>query len=137
MSAPSHIFVYGTLRAKSAHPMAKRLRRQARLIGHGYAPGRLYDLGWYPAAVFDENEVCTILGDVFAVKSGGHLLSELDAYEAGNPNYTRCALNVRLHDGRNVTAWAYGMHAAPRARLIPSGDFLSHWSGKQRRPKSS
>ena len=40
MSEPSHIFVYGTLRADSDHPMAQRLCSQARLVGKGTVPGR-------------------------------------------------------------------------------------------------
>ena len=45
---PEHIFVYGTLRAESAHPMAHRLRVGARHIGKGSTPGLLYDFGSWP-----------------------------------------------------------------------------------------
>ncbi len=134
-NAPSHIFVYGTLRADSDHPMARRLRAHATLVGKGRAKGRLYDLGWYPAATFDENETRSILGDVFAMTPGERLLVELDAYEAGNPSYVRCALEVRFDDGSRVLAWAYGMVEPPNGRLIPGGDFLTHWRSKRRRRK--
>ena len=134
MSEPSHIFVYGTLLADSTHAMARRLRSQARLVGKGRAPGRLYDMGWYPAAFFDEREKYSVLGDVFALKPGARLLAELDAYEFGNPNYLRSPLRVSLFDGRQMAAWAYGFARAPNARLIPGGDFISHWTAKRRPP---
>jgi len=134
MNEPSHIFVYGTLRADSDHPMARRLCARARLVGKGTAPGRLYDCGWYPAAMFDESEKRRIVGDVFALRPGSRLLAELDAYEAGDPNYARTPLEVTLVDGGTVTAWAYGVKKAPNARLIPSGDFIAHWNTKSPRP---
>jgi gamma-glutamylcyclotransferase (GGCT)/AIG2-like uncharacterized protein YtfP len=134
MSEPSHIFVYGTLRSESDHPMARRLCARARLVGKGTVPGRLYDLGWYPAAMFDASEKRRILGDVFALKAGDRLLAELDAYEAGDPNYARTPLEVTLADGGTVTAWAYGVTKAPNARLIHSGDFIAHRNAKTPRP---
>ena len=134
MSDPRHIFVYGTLRAESDHPMARRLSARARHVGKGSVRGRLYDLGWYPAAMFDESEKRHILGDVFALKPGGKLLAELDAYEAGDPNYERVPLQVTLLDGGTVTAWAYGVTEAPNARIIPSGDFVAHRNAKTPRP---
>lgn len=134
MTEPTHIFVYGTLRSGSGHPMARRLSSQARLVGKGSVPGRLYDMGWYPAAMFDADEKRLIVGDVFALASGGRLLAELDAYEAGDPNYARTSLRVKLADGGTVTAWAYGVREAPKARLIQSGDFIAHRNAKTPRP---
>jgi len=134
MSEPTHIFVYGTLRSESDHPMARRLCARARLVGKGSVPGRLYDLGWYPAAMFDEGEKRRIVGDVFALKPGSRLLAELDAYEAGDPNYARVPLQVKLADGGTVTAWAYGVTQEPSARLIQSGDFIAHRTAKTPRP---
>jgi len=134
MNEPAHIFVYGTLRSESDHPMARRLLSQARLVGKGSAPGRLYDLGWYPAAMFDAGEKRRVIGDVFALKSGGRLLAELDAYESGDRFYARLHLEVKLADGGTITAWAYGVSEAPKARLIQSGDFIAHRNAKTPRP---
>lgn len=134
MSDPDHIFVYGTLRPESDHPMARRLSSQARHVGKGSVPGRLYDMGWYPAALFDGNERCRIIGDVFAIPSASRLLAELDAYEAGDPNYARAVLDVNLANGGSVAAWAYGVRDVPNARLIPSGDFIAYRNAKARRP---
>jgi gamma-glutamylcyclotransferase (GGCT)/AIG2-like uncharacterized protein YtfP len=134
---PSHIFVYGTLRPGSGHPMGRRLSTQARLLGKGRVPGRLYDMGWYPAAVFDEEEKRLIVGEVFALAPGSRLIAELDDYEAGDPNYARNVLQVKLADGGTVAAWAYGVRETPKARLIPSGDFIAHRSAKTPRPVRS
>ena len=137
MSDPNHIFVYGTLRADSDHPMARRLAAQARHVGKGHAPGRLYDCGWYPAAIFNESEKRLVVGDVYALKPGGKLLAELDAYEAGGPDYGRKPLAVRLTDGRTILAWAYSVTTAPSSKVIHSGDFIAHKAGKASRPTRS
>lgn len=134
MSDPGHIFVYGTLRQGSNHPMAKRLSAQARHIGKAHAPGHLYDMGWYPAALFDENAAARIVGDVFALPRGGRLLAEIDAYEAGDPNYERIVLQVSVAGAGRIAAWAYGVASPPSPRIIPGGDFLAHWNAKTRRP---
>ena len=134
MSDPEHIFVYGTLRSESDHPMARRLCAQARLVGKGSVSGRLYDCGWYPAAMFDDSETRRIVGDVFALKLGAKLLAELDDYEAGDPNYARVPIEVTLLNGGMVLAWAYGVKQPPNTRLIPSGDFIVHRNTKSPRP---
>ena len=134
MTVPTHIFVYGTLRAGHDHPMARRLAMGARHVGTARVRGRLYDCGWYPAALFDESEARHIVGDVYALKPGGRLLAELDAYEAGDPNYARAPLEVALAGGSKILAWAYGVTKAPNARLIPSGDFIAHRNARKPRP---
>ncbi len=134
MSDPEHIFVYGTLRADSDHPMARRLCLQARLVGKGIVPGRLYDMGWYPAAMFDGSEKRVVVGHVFALKPGGRLLAELDDYESGDPNYVRETVEVSLDDGRKIKAWAYGVKQPPNTRIIQGGDFIVHRNAKTPRP---
>ena len=134
MNESAHIFVYGTLCSGSGHPMARRLTSQARLLGKGSVPGRLYDMGWYPAALFDRDEKRLIVGDVFALAPDSRLLVELDDYEAGDPNYARSPIEVSLADGGTVIAWAYGVREAPKARLIPGGDFIAHRNAKMPRP---
>ena len=114
--------------------MARRLSSQARLVGKGSVPGRLYDMGWYPAAMFDGCEKRLIVGDVFALAPGGRLLAELDIYEGGDPNYARMAVQVKLANGGTVAAWAYGVREAPNARLIQSGDFIAYRNAKTPRP---
>jgi len=122
-----HIFVYGTLRSESTHPMASRLRAGAKLIGKGKTAGLLYDLGAYPGAVFAQNERRCVIGEVFRLSENKRLLADLDRYEgitgADDDMWRRLLVEVGLDHGEFVKAWAYGLKAMPRARVIGSGDF--------------
>jgi gamma-glutamylcyclotransferase (GGCT)/AIG2-like uncharacterized protein YtfP len=126
---PDHLFVYGTLRAGSAHPMAHRLRVGARLIGRGSTPGLLYDFGDHPGAIFDPTARYRVVGDVFELKAGPRLLADLDRYEgfAGTDAdfFRRIAVEIALERGGAVEAWTYCLLQAPRARLIGTGDFIA------------
>ena len=126
---PEHLFVYGTLRAGSIHPMAHRLRVGAKLIGRGSAPGMLYDFGDHPGAVFTRDSKYRVIGDVFELKAGPRLLADLDRYEGftggDDDMFRRIAIEVTLDKGGKVEAWTYGLAEAPRARLIGTGDFIA------------
>jgi gamma-glutamylcyclotransferase (GGCT)/AIG2-like uncharacterized protein YtfP len=126
---PDHLFVYGTLRAGSSHPMAHRLRVGARHVGRGSTAGSLYDFGEYPGAVFDPDAKYRVIGDMFELKAGPRLLADLDKYEgvSGSDDdlYRRIAIEVSLDQGGTVEAWAYGLKQTPRARLIGTGDFIA------------
>jgi hypothetical protein len=108
------------------HPMARRLRTQAKFIGKASTPGLLYDFGAYPAALFASDAKSRVIGDVFALGSHGRLLSELDAYEGSDPLYERMIIEVELAKGGAVEAWAYGLREPPKAKPIASGDFIAH-----------
>jgi gamma-glutamylcyclotransferase (GGCT)/AIG2-like uncharacterized protein YtfP len=129
---PDHLFVYGTLRADSGHPMARRLRAGARHIGAGSASGSLYDFGDHPGAVFALNSRYRVKGDVFRLRSNPHVLTDLDRYEgvSGDDDsdeafFHRIVIEVKLDKGETVEAWAYALKETPRARLIGSGDFIA------------
>lgn len=135
---PDHLFVYGTLRAGSVHPMANRLRAGAKLVGRGSTPGLLYDFGSYPGAVFAPAERHRVIGDVFELRAGPRLLADLDKYEGVVPTedeerefpeaqgmFHRIAVEVKLDKGGSVQAWTYALKESPRARLIGSGDFIA------------
>ncbi len=133
MPMPIHLFVYGTLRRASRHPMARRLGAQGRLIGEGEAQGVLYDLGAYPGALFDPASAQRVVGEVYALQASDPLLRAIDAYEgcaegeATNSGFRRIPLKVTLPGGRQLEAWSYGLAARPpRARPIPSGDWIAH-----------
>ncbi len=135
---PSHLFVYGTLRAGSSHPMARRLAPRARLIGTGTARGTLYDLGTYPGAVFGPEHASAVVGDVFAFNAGDRFLGELDAYEGTAEDedgamYEKILVEVRLDGGRTVPAMTYALRRPPpRAKAIRAGDWMAHL--RSRRP---
>jgi gamma-glutamylcyclotransferase (GGCT)/AIG2-like uncharacterized protein YtfP len=145
---PEHLFVYGTLRAESAHPMAHRLRVGARHIGKGRAPGLLYDFGSWPGAFFALEERYRVIGSVFALRPNSRLLTDLDKYEGVIPAngeerefpeaeglFHRIAIEVALDKGGSVEAWTYGLKQPPRARLIGTGDFIA--DRRLRAPKAA
>ena len=126
--APDHILVYGSLlsRCRGSLGAAERrhLRLNARLVGWGTIPGRLHDLGSYPAALFAIRETSNshsggrlgerVHGEVWRLRSARGLLAKLDAYEdAGGqePEYARVPVLVTLASRpgrpRTVAAWAY------------------------------
>lgn len=137
-SMPQHLFVYGTLRSEFPHPLAHRLKTQAKLVGLGSAPGVLYDFGWYPGAMFKADARTRVIGEVYVLKNTERLLAQLDHYEGtaepGNP-FQRVPIKVRLDRGGTVDAWTYAMIEPPeRRRPIETGDFIRHHRRRGQRP---
>ncbi len=130
MSNP-YLFVYGSLRRDSAHPMAALLAARARLVGAARAPGRLYDLGEYPGMTAPAAADEWVRGDVYELTDAEGLLRTLDRYEGCDPDEPEGALFARLptaatfDDGSTLTTWAY-FYGGPLegARPIPSGDYF-------------
>ncbi len=127
-----YLFVYGTLRAGTGHPMAQMLSARARLVGPGWAAGRLYDLGDYPGMVVPTAVGERVRGDVYELDEAAVMLAALDAYEGcaeGDPQpwgFARRLTAVALDGGGELQAWAYEYHGPlDGARFIPSGDYLT------------
>lgn len=75
-------------------------------------PGRLYDLGTYPAAVYDKSAPTWICGELYSITNAALLLPELDRYEGiedlpGHPAEYRRAVVEVLCDGSSVLCWTY------------------------------
>ncbi|HVQ11352.1 MAG TPA: gamma-glutamylcyclotransferase family protein [Methyloceanibacter sp.] len=135
---PQHLFVYGTLRSEFPHPLARRLKAQAKLVGKGSTPGVLYDFGWYPGAKFEADSRSRVIGEVFSLKNAERLLAELDHYEGtaepGNA-FRRVPVKVRMDGGRTVDAWSYEMgDSTARRRPIEGGDFIHYRRLRDPRP---
>ncbi|MCI0465043.1 MAG: gamma-glutamylcyclotransferase [Gemmataceae bacterium] len=126
-----YLFVYGTLRRESAHPLAALLAARARLVGAGRAPGRLYDLGAYPGMTAVAAPQEWVRGEVYELTDPEALLAMLDHYEGCDPDepeqslFARLPAAVTLEDGSALTAWAY-FYRGPLegAQPIPSGDYF-------------
>ncbi|MGM9512157.1 gamma-glutamylcyclotransferase family protein [Larkinella sp. GY13] len=101
-----HLFVYGTLLSASKHPMAQDLRQKAQLLGPAFFPGRLYDLGTYPGAVYDPIAQTNVYGEVYSFTESVWKREQetLDDYE-GN-EYVRAIVPVQTDDGL-VDCWMY------------------------------
>ena len=106
----SRLFVYGTLRSDSGHPMHDVLAAGAVLVGRGVVEGDVVDLGEYPGLVLER--AGTTAGEVWELHDET-LLDRLDAYEGIGPDaevqeaYERVRIDVRLADGRTLDAWTY------------------------------
>lgn len=118
------VFVYGTLRSGSRHPMARLLRRHARQLGQGTVTGRLYRLGHYPGAIPVTDPRHRVKGDLYRLKTGARwLVARLDAYEG--TEYTRTRIRV-VGERHRVMAWIYVLRRQPDPRnLIVGGDWLA------------
>jgi gamma-glutamylcyclotransferase (GGCT)/AIG2-like uncharacterized protein YtfP len=104
------LFVYGTLRRGSNHPMAELLASHAQFIAEVKAPGRLLDLGSYPGMVEAETSDDWVSGDVFELHDPETTLAVLDRYEGcdrANPLYIRRQTQVNLSNGEKLIVWYY------------------------------
>lgn len=107
------LFVYGTLRHGSGHPMAAELRRQARRIGEATVQGLLYDTGAYPAAVPSNSPNARICGELYELNAPDDAWPWLDEYEGCLPGrqtdslFIRRLVAVRQDGAADAQAWIY------------------------------
>jgi len=129
--ATGFLFVYGTLRSEGNRPMYHEITRHADYVGEAMVPGRLYDLGPYPALVpADEMEAAKyhVVGELYRLHSDrrAEMLRRLDVYE-GVPDglYRREQWTALREDGLEVATWVY-VYDRPLhdATLIVSGDYF-------------
>jgi gamma-glutamylcyclotransferase (GGCT)/AIG2-like uncharacterized protein YtfP len=128
---PDHLFVYGSLRPALAPSSVQPLLERMVPLGPASIPGRLYDLGLYPAALLDPAAETCILGEVFRLPDARAMLAALDAYEDFDPADPAASLYLRvrhpatLADGSQLLCWVYVYTLAPQnAVLIPDGDYV-------------
>jgi gamma-glutamylcyclotransferase (GGCT)/AIG2-like uncharacterized protein YtfP len=124
------LFVYGTLRQASPHPMAGFLGRNARLISSGRVAGRLYHLGRYPGLKEAVTKEEWVRGDVYELAEPEANLAVLDRYEgcgsedAPEGLYERRLAEVMLDGGETRTCWVYYYRGPVREeKRIHSGDY--------------
>ena len=126
------LFVYGTLRMGSRHPMAHRLRAGGKLLGRGRTSGVLYDLGVYPGATFAGDARSRVVGEVYAVRHGSRLIAELDYYEGAPQDgegemYGLVEVEVELDAGGTRATLSYALKRPPYwAKPVASGDWIAH-----------
>lgn len=116
------LFVYGTLRRGSSHPLAQRLAETAEYAGEARAPGALYWAGDdYPGLLPTQDESYT-KGDLYLLPDPA-LLDVLDTYEGAT--YERRRMPVESFTMGPAAAWVYVFlaQANPNQR-IESGDYL-------------
>jgi gamma-glutamylcyclotransferase (GGCT)/AIG2-like uncharacterized protein YtfP len=133
MSAESrYLFVYGTLRRDSPHPMAAFLASHARFEVNATMPGRLYNLGPFPGMTPALEPGELVQGHVFEMNHPAMLLARLDEYEAcpqglpAPPEFERDLRPALTEDGRQLLVWVY-RYVGPLdgAQRILNGQYIS------------
>jgi len=124
VAAERPLFVYGTL--MRGFPLHALLEGRAERLGDGEIPGRLLDLGRYPAALPGEGS--RIRGEVYRLRDPA-LWRVLDSAEGSQ--YHRGEVGVRMAGGRRLTAYIY-WYVGPLSRgvPIPGGDYRAHLPAK-------
>jgi len=126
---PDNLFVYGTLRRASPHPMAQFLAQRSSFVGEAAITGRLYNLGRFPGMTETDTSSERVVGDVYLLDAERALIQELDRYEnAESPLpsfFERGDAEVTLTDGRKIEAMVYWYRGAvDESQRIGSGDYL-------------
>jgi gamma-glutamylcyclotransferase (GGCT)/AIG2-like uncharacterized protein YtfP len=129
---PAYLFVYGSLLPGLRPPALGDVLAGCIDRGPGSLPGRLYDLGPYPAAVLDPRAATHVQGRVFELPADRDVLAELDRYEGFDPAnpadslYVRVARPVNRADGGCVVCWVYVYNRDPGAAAeVPDGDYAA------------
>ena len=106
------LFVYGTLHPDRAPDEIREAVAQLRLIGPATIPGRVHDLGEYPALLSGAHRGI-VMGTLFALPHDSSVLKALDEYEGYDPKQPERSLFLRrkrvvtLSDGRKERHWVY------------------------------
>ena len=130
----TYLFVYGTLKRRSRHPMARRLAQSACWVSAARIAGRLYNLGRFPGLKEPRSPDDWVKGDVYDLGANAQrTLQEMDAYEnAESPPptpYERQLTTVLLEDGRSMTVWVYWYRGEVREEwFITSGSYEENCS---------
>ena len=127
-----NLFVYGTLRRGSPHPLARTLEDQASFIGNGRMQGRLYGMDRYPGMIASSDPRDWVIGDLYRLHDPGTILAILDEYEGcgatGTPPYEfeRVLAAALADSGTPVECWVYLYRGrvTEEARIL-GGDFLA------------
>jgi gamma-glutamylcyclotransferase (GGCT)/AIG2-like uncharacterized protein YtfP len=131
------LFVYGSLRRAARPDIHARFLTGAEFIGEGTAPGRLYQITWYPAMVASASPEHRVKGELYRLTDLEKMIAGMDEFEGFDPQqpdhgeYVRRIETITLANGTQMTAWLYlFLHDPSTASLIPSGDFLDAQPGK-------
>ena len=122
-----YLFVYGTLRREFENKMAAFVRQNADYFHDGEMEGELYDVGTYPAALYQENAETSIKGNIFKlIGDREKIFQVLDLYEGVEEDlYIRALRPVRFGEEQTeILCWVYLFNSSTyHLRLISHGDY--------------
>jgi gamma-glutamylcyclotransferase (GGCT)/AIG2-like uncharacterized protein YtfP len=109
------LFVYGTLRRSTGHPMHRTLADQSVLVGPATVRGELYRVEDYPGLILRTDGDDRVAGEVyeFAPERFDAAIRAFDVYEGiaswtPQPHeYHRVSTTATLEDGRDMVVWTY------------------------------
>lgn len=124
------VFVYGTLRRGSTHNHL--MTAVATYYMQATVTGQLFDIGAYPGLVMNPTTHHKVIGEVYRMKRGKIALAFLDDYEGCSARfaypheYVRQRAEVKLDNGRVISAWVYVYNASVNNKPeVKSGDYLN------------
>lgn len=127
------LFVYGTLRRDTDHPMSHLLQNHSTNQEKAFFNGTLYDVGSYPAAIRSVNKADKVYGELYELLAPDLIINDLDEYEGYYPKrpkdslYIRKKVLVHILDDGTRTAWTYLYNRSPNnLTRIPNGDYLEY-----------
>lgn len=113
------LFVYGTLRSEFDNPFARKLRKEADLVGHATVRGSIFRIAEYPG--FRREPDGLVHGELWRLRNPDQTLAALDDYEG--PEYSRVMIDL---EASFASAWIYLYIGDVQAdKQIASGDFLA------------
>jgi gamma-glutamylcyclotransferase (GGCT)/AIG2-like uncharacterized protein YtfP len=119
-----YLFVYGTLRSESGHPMARWLTDRATLVGQATVRGRLYLLGSYPGMKSSAGSEDLVRGELYRLRDPLEAFQTLDPYEGSE--YERTSAVATLVGGEPKPSWVYLYRGQPaETSRIQSGDYFA------------
>ena len=117
-----YLFVYGTLMHGFSNPFAEKLHASSVFKSNGSFPGLLYQIDWYPGAVYEKNSESMVYGEVYELQNAPGLIKELDEYEEVFEDenvslYVRRIVSVKIEDQSFLDCWVY-LYNQPVADLV-------------------
>ena len=128
-SDTEYLFVYGTLMQGFNNPFAEKLHASSVFKSNGSFPGLLYQIDWYPGAVYEKDSESMVYGEVYKLQNAPDLIKELDEYEEVFEDenvslYVRRIVPVKMEDQSFLDCWVYLYNqTVADLRRIETGNF--------------
>ncbi|MEO6286580.1 MAG: gamma-glutamylcyclotransferase family protein [Dyadobacter sp.] len=126
-----YLFTYGTLMQGFQNSFAEKLHKLSTYAGKGYFNGFLYQITWYPGAIFDVNSDGKVHGEIYLLAPGNDLLKELDEYEdvfedESASLYVRRIVPITTESRSVIPCWVYLYNQPVNDYLLISSGHFRH-----------